>query len=707
MVLALFFYCSYSNAGTNQYGIDCDATPWYSSCQYDEDSGEFINPQKDSDVTQYNISDDSYASVPLPFSFTLYDKTFVHSWMHSNGIISFLAINNTATNPGTPYQGNFCCNGEDIEGILSGNSYTGSSYYMQGNNNYHSGIPYISYSIAALWTDLINLNKDLDGDGVNDNGFFTRKIDTTGDGSFDTMRYYWRNISEYRNNNTNATFGVQINDSNVVEKHYFDIDIRNHSVTIAVTGDLDKGDIEQFDYYFQSSATNYTTTNVQNLQTDSTTNPTSEIISFNLGAACTANPLISVYCTGYAEAYAALLYQQACANDPLYDSGCTGYAQAYYDQQCELNPLYDSGCSGYDTAYYNQQCELDPLYDSGCPGYETAYYNQQCSLDPLYDSGCTGYETAYYNQQCSLDPLYDAGCTGYDEAYLEQQCMINPLYDTSCLGYDQAYFDQQCNLDSQYDSTCPNYVPLDVVDTGVDFDPIQDALEDDVTSDFTNATGIEIEGINTVPEVPEIVVVEVDTFEETVPEAIDDVASLESELEQEIFEQEFEEIETPTDAVEEEIDTEDVTEDENTATNDEETTQEDTKENTVESEESSEEVEVKKTKEESKQEKIKENTPSKEEKQKSKNQKMKLLIAKKANELTKKVEQAVTIEQQMLVQRQLLALISFVPGFDYNDKENKDAVGYPPKPTVDHHWARWFVNDPKYDELEALQYNLK
>ena len=28
----------------------------------------------------------------------------------------------------------------------------------------------------------------------------------------------------------------------------------------------------------------------------------------------------------------------------------------------------------------------------------------------------------------------------------------------------------------------PNHVPLDVVDTGVDFDPSQDALEDDVTS---------------------------------------------------------------------------------------------------------------------------------------------------------------------------------------------------------------------------------
>ena len=44
---------------------------------------------------------------------------------------------------------------------------------------------------------------------------------------------------------------------------------------------------------------------------------------------------------------------------------------------------------------------------------------------------------------------------------------------------------------------------------------------------------------------------------------------------------------------------------------------------------------------------------------------------------------------------------------DYNKKESKDAEFYPPKPTVDHHWARWFVNDPRYDELEALQYNLK
>ena len=77
-------------------------------------------------------------------------------------------------------------------------------------------------------------------------------------------------------------------------------------------------------------------------------------------------------------------------------------------------------------------------------------------------------------------------------------------------------------------------------------------------------------------------------------------------------------------------------------------------------------------------------------------------------ELTKKIEKAVSIEQQMLVQRQLLALISFVPGFDYNEKENMDLANfYPPKPTVDHHFSRWFLNDPKFGAMEDLQYNLK
>ena len=42
----------------------------------------------------------------------------------------------------------------------------------------------------------------------------------------------------------------------------------------------------------------------------------------------------------------------------------------------------------------------------------------------------------------------------------------------------------------------------------------------------------------------------------------------------------------------------------------------------------------------------------------------------KAIELTKKLEREVNLEQNMIIQRQLLALISYVSGFDYADKEN-------------------------------------
>ena len=84
-----------------------------------------------------------------------------------------------------------------------------------------------------------------------------------------------------------------------------------------------------------------------------------------------------------------------------------------------------------------------------------------------------------------------------------------------------------------------------------------------------------------------------------------------------------------------------------------------------------------------------------------------MLLAQKAIELTKKVEESVSIEQQMLVQRQLLALISYVPGFDYAEKKLNQVNFYPPKPVVDHAYARWFLNDPNFVAMEDLQYNFK
>ena len=90
----------------------------------------------------------------------------------------------------------------------------------------------------------------------------------------------------------------------------------------------------------------------------------------------------------------------------------------------------------------------------------------------------------------------------------------------------------------------------------------------------------------------------------------------------------------------------------------------------------------------------------------SKRDKMRLLIAMKAVEAVKELEAATSLEQQMEVQRRLLALISFVPDFNsYAEKEQINQVNfYPPKPTVDHAYARWFLNDPNFGAMEDLQY---
>lgn len=396
-------------------------------------------------VTEYTISDDGWAKTNLPFNFTLHGTTFSnHAWMHSNGVISFLGVDR-------PNAGHLCCNGADL---------SNPGYWA---NNGYDNVPMISHMIAALWTDLIDLNVDVDGDGIDDTGFYTEATDTDNDGNVDTMRYLWRNISEFGQPENLNTFGVQINSANAVEMHYFDVNITNHAVTIGVTGDMKDNETNEPEYYQfvyeqwnGNSTTSFDLDSIQNI-TGATQDGIDTILTFNLGAACNVNPLISPTCNGYEEAYAELVYNQSCTADPLYDIGCAGYDTAYYNQQCSLDPLYDVGCDGYSTAYYEQQCSLDPLYDTGCSGYETAYYNQQCSLDALYDTGCPGYATAYYNQQCSLDPLYDAGCPGYETAYYNQQCSLDALYDTGCPGYETAYYNQQCSLDPLYAETCPGY----------------------------------------------------------------------------------------------------------------------------------------------------------------------------------------------------------------------------------------------------------
>jgi hypothetical protein len=215
-----------------------------------------------------------------------------------------------------------------------------------------------NYAILPLQTDLLNYS----------GRFLT-------EGTPQYQRYKWENISEYGVPNNLNTFGVEIRPSGYIGMHYEKVNISpGRPVTIGRTGDTSLGEYTQ--YYH--------------------------------GGGFSSNEIVS---------YITQSTGDRCLVDPLSSIGCPGYAQAYLTQQCTVNPLYDSSCSGYQVAYNDQQCALNSLYNSSCPGYETAYFNQQCTQNALYDTRCTGYAEAYFNQQCSLNALYDRRCSGYQEAY--------------------------------------------------------------------------------------------------------------------------------------------------------------------------------------------------------------------------------------------------------------------------------------------------
>jgi len=348
--------------------------------------------------TYYTMYDDTYAHVPLPFAFPFYGRLFTNSWMHSNGLVSFLdPLSTTEPNAG---QWAYCCGGPDLSQNTSGHG------------------PMFNYVIAPFWTDLY---PDQDS-----------RIYTTKGSNW--IKYHWDSVPDISNSANRNTFNLELGSSGSIAAAYGNI-MSQQQVTAGTIGNLGLG--EKTHSFFGIPGTmginNWSLTGTQ--------------------AADCSNPLINPNCPGYAEAY----FNQQCTVNALYNPSCPGYAAAYFTQQCTANPLYNVNCPGYATAYYNYQCSANPLYHTGCPGYEQAYFTQQCTANPLYSVNCSGYQTAYFNQQCSLNPLYDSRCPGYADAYYVQQCTANPLYDVGCTGYAQAYFTQQCNLDGLYDRSCPNY----------------------------------------------------------------------------------------------------------------------------------------------------------------------------------------------------------------------------------------------------------
>ena len=343
--------------------------------------------------------------------------------------------------------------------------------------------------------------------------------------------------------------------------------------------------------------------------------------------------------------------------------------------QCTINPLYDPSCPGYANALYNQQCTANPLYDPGCPGYAAANLTQQCSANPLYDSSCPGYSTAYYTQQCTINPTSDPSCPDY---YVEM-CKKDALYDSGCSGYSVAYFDQQCSLDPQYDNTCSGYVDL----SGNDGDfVVLDPIIDDVVNSDTNI-GTELVTTTIVAPVvaTENTLVTSDNVEQSTG-----FQTIEDDIETEISELQSMDGET---ILEEDIEAEIAKLENESETLNTEDGESLTGKASMDDNIEKELAELENTKPEYI-EKIPGKAMPKVDPVDSKRNKLKLLIAMKAIEAVKELEAAVTLEQQMDIQRRLLALISFVPDFnDYNKEENIDLANfYPPKPTVDHAIAR-------------------
>jgi len=354
-----------------------------------------------------------------------------------------------------------------------------------------------------------------------------------------------------------------------------------------------------------------------------------------------------------------------CYNNPLYDPQCQGYANALFNQQCTANPLYDPSCSGYVTT----QCAANPLYSTSCPGYTQAFFSQQCTSNPKSNPSCPD----YYIAMCTDDPLFDPGC----------------------IGYDTAYFNQQCSLDPQYSQTCPGYVDLSGNDG--DFAVLDPIVDDVVNYDSDIGTELAITAIVAPAVIAENTIVNSDdverstgfqTIEDDIETEISDLQSMDGET---ILE---EDIEAEIAKLENESGTSS-TEDGESLTG--KANMDDNIEKELAELENAKPKYV---------EKIPGKAMPKVDPADSKRNKLRLLIAMKAIEAVKELEAAVTLEQQMNIQRRLLALISFVPDFNnYSKEENIDLANfYPPKPTVDHAFARWFLNDPNFKTMEDLQY---
>ena len=281
---------------------------------------------------------------------------------------------------------------------------------------------------------------------------------------------------------------------------------------------------------------------------------------------------------------------------------------------------------------------------------------------PEFNTLQSEFNLTYSSNPCYSNALYDAACPGYATAYFNQQCTANPLYNSGCSGYAAAYLTQQCSSNPLYSTSCSGYASAYYAQQ-CDYDPLYDVTCDGYAEayykqqcTFNPQYDKDCEGYMAETPPGEIVIVD----DPIVAEAI----TLETPIivEQEIM---IEEVVVEEPVVEEVI----------------------------------EEVIIVE--------------PKQVDTAKAKSKKIKEIQQVATQSLADKMSTAASFEVQKQIQTQLINMISFVPNFSKYSKTQlyggqlQKEVNLKGGRIVDNAFARWFINDPNYERLEALQYNLK
>ena len=269
-----------------------------------------LSSLSDAPIIEHQISDDGWVEVPLDFTFPFYGNTYVTSFMFSNGVVGFL---DPLDVPGSGYiHDGLCCNGQDFSSGATGVRF--------------------NYTIMPWHTDLIDT-----GAG---------RFYTQGDSTY--QKYMWENLAEYYDRNSENSFDLTIYPLGNIEVNYTELDIDNHSVTVAVVGDLSVGEYEQWFYNHPTNGAIF-----WNSTED-------EPIVIDQGESiCSVVPDSHLSCLYYPETY----------------------AEAFFEQQCNLDSLYSNACPGFETAYLDQQCETNPSHSVYCPGYENAIAEEEANIE--------------------------------------------------------------------------------------------------------------------------------------------------------------------------------------------------------------------------------------------------------------------------------------------------------------------------------------